>query len=724
MSRQQKRANERRSAKTLRKICLAAGEGVGRAVAFSFALASNASAAEPKKEETFTLPPVVVQEQGKPYVVPQSSLPKFPVPLKDTPQSITIVPERLMEEQAATTVQEALRNVPGIGLQAGEGGGPQGDNLTLRGFNARNDFFIDGIRDQGSYFRDVFNIDSVEVIKGPSSFYFGRGSTGGIINQASKSPRLTASYGGELSAGSGPLFRATADINQPFSDSGAFRVNLMAHYAKFVDRDEAKRRRLGFAPSVSFGLGTPTQLTLSYFLQYENNLPDYGHPFVFGAPPRIDRDTFFGLRDKDYERTLVNIGTARLDHHFSDQLTLRNTLRYSHVDREAVPTAPRIAGTPASGTPLSLIRVNRNRPERDTQESILSNQTDATAKFDTYGIKHTLSTGIELARETFDVLRFNHPGPQTNLANPNPSDPLTSARTLAAKSDTTSLSFGVFAADQIKLNDYFEIVGGARWDIFNTDFDDRMNSVTRERTDRMWSYRGGIIFHPVPNHSYYFSYGSSWNPSAEALSLNNANQGTPPEKNRTFEIGAKIELMEGALNLQAALFQIDKRDARTEAEDGSGLDVLKGKQRVRGLELGIAGRVLPGLNVFTGYTYLDPKILKSNDLQGGIPIEGKDLQNVPEHSATFWTTYDFLDKWQVGGGPSYVGRRYSNNSNTNRIPGYVRWDATVAYKLTENVQFRLNANNLTNKLFYENTHPAHVVPAAGRTFIFSTAFKF
>lgn len=707
----------------MQKICLAAGEGVGKAVAFSFALATNAVAAEPKREETFTLPPVVVQEQGS-YYVPEPSLSKMPVPLKDVPQSVTVVPEKLMDEQAATTVQEALRSVPGIGLQAGEGGGPQGDNLTLRGFNARNDFFIDGVRDQGSYFRDVFNLESVEVIKGPSSFYFGRGSTGGIINQVSKTPGLTASYGGELSAGSGPLFRATGDVNQPFSESAAFRVNFMAHHAKFVDRDEAKRRRLGLAPSLSFGLGTPTELTFSYFLQYENNVPDYGHPFVFGAPPKIDRDTFFGLRDKDYERTLANIGTARLDHRFSDQLTLRNTLRYSHVDRKAAPTAPRIAGSPAPGTPPSLIMVNRNRPERDTEETILSNQTDVTAKFDTYSMGHTLNAGLELARETFDVLRFNHPGPQTNLANPNPGDPLTSARTLAARSDTTALSLGIFAADQIKLNNYFEVVAGARWDIFDAEFDDRMNDVERERTDRRWSYRAGLIFHPVPTHSYYFSYGSSWNPSAEGLSLNDANQGTPPEKNRTFEIGAKIELLQGALNLQTALFQIDKTDARTDAEDGSGLDVLKGEQRVRGFELGVAGRPFPGLNLFAGYTYLNPKILKSNDLQGGVPIEGKDLQNVPEHSASLWATYDFLEKWQIGGGPTYVGRRYSNNSNTNRIPGYVRWDATVAYRLNKNIQFRLNANNLTDKLFYENTHPAHVVPAAGRTFIFSTAFRF
>lgn len=406
---------ERKTNKTaLQKICLAAGEGVGRAVAFSFALASNAFAAEPnKKEETFNLPPVVVQDQGNSYVVPQSSLSKFPEPLLNTPQSITIVPQKLVEEQAGTTLRDALRNVPGITVAAGESGGAQGDVFTLRGFNARNDMFIDGVRDSGSYFRDSFNFDSVEVLKGPSSTFFGRGSTGGIINQVSKVPRLDPSYNGIFSGGAGPLFRGTIDVNQPIPQvlpNAALRINLMAHRDDVVGRDKIELRRLGFAPSIAFGLGTPTQITLSYLLQHEDNIPDYGFPYINGAPLRVDRSTFYGLTKEDHEKTLVNIGTLRLDHRFNDIFNLRNTLRYSHVDRDSAVTNP---------TAVLPNTLNRSRPQRDTQESILSNQTDLTAKFDTYGFKHTATTGLEVSRETFDLVRWASTGPNTTINNPN-----------------------------------------------------------------------------------------------------------------------------------------------------------------------------------------------------------------------------------------------------------------------------------------------------------------
>jgi catecholate siderophore receptor len=245
-------------------------------VAFSFALASNAFAAEPKKEEPITLPPVVVQDQNS-YYTPESSLSRIPVPLKDVPQSITVIPQQLMQERAASSFQDALKSVPGISFQAGEGG-VQGNNLTLRGYSARNDIFIDGVRDQGSYFRDIFNVESIEVLKGPSSQYFGRGSTGGAINQVSKVPQVAPSYGGTLSLGDGIYLRGTADVNQPITPTIALRINLMAHKDDIVGRDVAEQQRLGFAPSISFGLGTPTQFTLSYLVQGEDNIPDYGVP--------------------------------------------------------------------------------------------------------------------------------------------------------------------------------------------------------------------------------------------------------------------------------------------------------------------------------------------------------------------------------------------------------------------------------------------------------------
>ena len=721
MSRQEKRAAGRRLKKALRRISLAAGEGVGRAVAFSFALASNAIAAEPKKEETFTLPSVVVQDQSNPYVPPEASLSRIPVPLQDVPQSITVVPQKLMQERAAASFQDALRSVPGISLQAGEGG-VQGNNLTLRGYNARNDLFLDGVRDQGSYFRDIFNIESIEVLKGPSSQYFGRGSTGGAINQVSKVPQLNPSYGGNFSLGNGIYLRGTADINQPITPTIAFRVNLMAHKDDIVGRDIAEQKRLGLAPSVSFGLGTPTQLNLSYLIQGEDNIPDYGIPYVNGRPARVNRNNFYGFAREDYEKTLLNVGTARLDHRFNDMFSLRNTLRFSHNDREHETTAPRVNADPTLFT--------RNRPSRNITESILSNQTDLTAKFDTFGLRHALVTGVEFSREVLDRTVYAFSGvPPANAANPKPFESTAGmTKRISALSDGEAVGFGIFAADQIRLNQYFDIVGGVRWDYFDAEFDntaiDAMGVRTRtdlRRIDRMWSYRGGLIFHPTPAQSYYFSYATAFNPSAEAIQLAANNQGTSPEKNETFELGTKLQFFNGALSLQGAIFRINKTAARVEDPDSPTEQlVLEGKQRVQGFEIGVAGQVLPNLNVFGGYTYLDSEFVDSPDPD----VEGNELLNVPRHSATLWVTYDFLEKWQIGGGPTYVSSRYNNAANASRIPGHVLWDATLAYQLTKNFELRLNAINLTNDLYYTSISGGHTVPGNGRTFIFSTSFKF
>jgi len=715
MSRQQKRANERKNNKTaFQKLCLAAGEGVGKAVAFSFALASHAGAAEPKKEEPITLPPVVVQDQNSPYVVPQSSLSKFPEPLINTPQSITIIPQKLVEEQAGTTLRDALRNVPGITAVAGEGGGAQGDVFTLRGFNARNDMYIDGVRDSGSYFRDAFNFESVEVLKGPSSTYFGRGSTGGIINQVSKVPGLNPSYNGIFSAGGNVYLRGTIDVNQPIPQvlpNAAFRINLMGHRDDVVERDKIEVKRLGFAPSIAFGLGTPTQFTLSYLLQTEDNIPDYGLPYVNGRPLRTDRTSFFGLTNEDKEETTTNIGTFRLDHRFNDIFTFRNTLRYSHVDRESAVT---------NATAILPNTLNRSRPQRNTQESILGNQSDLTAKFDTFGFNHTATTGLDVARETFDTIRWASTGPNTTIINPN-NNQLPSLKTLAADSDTSALGFGIYAADQIKLGQYFDLIGGVRWDYFDAEIKDHFVDDKRKQIDKMWSYRGGLVFHPTASQSYYFSYGTSFNPSAEAIALTPATNGTPPEKNEIFEVGAKLDFFGGALGLQTALFRIDKTNARTPNPiDPTLPNVVTGEQRSQGFEIGLTGRLFPGLNIFSGYTYLDTEIRKDTTAA----IIGNDLANVPTHSANVWVTYDFLEKWQIGGGPSYVGSRFSNNANTNRIPGFIRWDSTVAYQITKNIQLRVNAINLTNQLYFDSVAGSKAVPGAGRTIIGSASLKF
>ena len=528
---------------------------MGQTMALTVTLAtSNAMPQDADRRESFTLPTVDVQEQRSRYVPNNLGLSRLPQPVRDIPQSITVVPQELMQEQAVTSFRDALRNVTGISLAAGEGGGAQGDNLTLRGFSARNDYFLDGIRDQGSYTRDIFNIESIEVLKGPSAVLFGRGSTGGAINQVSKSPRLEPLYSATLSVGSGLLLRGTADIDQPLSKTSALRVNLMANQQKIVDRNEIELKRFGFAPSIAFGLGTSTQLTLSYLVQSEDNLPDYGLPFLFGEPAPVDRKNFYGLTDEDYERVLLNIFTVRLDHRFSDQLSLRTTLRYSNTDRRAVVTTGLgIIGTPTPSTPLAAITVTRNRPGRDTEEGILASQTDLTVRFVALGFKHTLVTGLEVARETFGALRFTYNNvPPANLLNPNVRpDTSKVTRTVTADTDTTTTSLGLYAVDQIRLLPQLDLIGGLRGDLFIADFDSHIVGIPGfDQTVTKPSYRAGIVFHPTPAQSYYFSFGTSFNPSAEALALAANNANTPPETNRNFEVGAKISLLKEAVLLQ------------------------------------------------------------------------------------------------------------------------------------------------------------------------------
>jgi catecholate siderophore receptor len=314
--------------------------------------------------------------------------------------------------------------------------------------------------------------------------------------------------------------------------------------------------------------------------------------------------------------------------------------------------------------------------------------------------------------------------PPATLLNPNPvPDTSRMTRSVSAITATTTFLLGVFASDTIKLLPQLDLVGGLRWDLFDADFEDRISGNKFSRTDKMWSYRAGLVFHPWPTHSYYFAYGTSFNPSAEALALAANNADTAPEESDSFEFGGKVDLLQGVLSLQGALFRINKNNART-PDPITGLQVLEGEQRVQGFEVGVVGRLLPSWSVFGGYTYLDSEILKSNEVVNGASVVGNELPNAPQHSATFWTTYDFLERWQVGSGIFYVGERFANNANTNRGDGYVRWDATVGYQINQNIQLRLNVINLTDERYFEGIHPAHAIPGAGRTIIGSGIFRF
>ncbi|HKQ65848.1 MAG TPA: TonB-dependent siderophore receptor [Methylomirabilota bacterium] len=693
--------------------------GVGLLVASSAPVYAQAT-----DKDDVKMPGVDVKGQRQNgYKVDESSNPKLPDSVQDTPQSITIVPLEVMREQAAFSLRDALRNVSGVSIAAGEGGGAQGDNLTLRGFSARNDIFVDGIRDFGMYSRDTFNLESVEVLKGPSAVIFGRGSTGGAINQVSKSPSLTPSRTLSLTSGYGPTVRGTADINQPLGDTSALRLNLLGYYNDVVDRDEIWLSRFGIAPSYIVGLGTPTQFSAYFYYTHDEGTPDYGYPYVFGKPPDVPRANNYGLANQDFERDDVFILTLRLDHAFNDAVKMRNALRVAYYHREAA-VSPPAAITASPGTDLSLITVTRGHTERDQRDYNFTEQTDFTFRFDTWGLKHTLVAGLEFAYEIEDVTRwaFNNI-PTTNLIFPDPLRPTNMARTTNFRGRTEAFSFGVYFVDEIQITSWLKIMGGLRFDHFDTDFENKFLRQQFSQINNEFGPRAALIFQPTPQQTYYFSYGTSYNPSAEGLALAINTVQAEPEKNTSYEIGAKWDLFGNRLALATAVFQIDKTNART-TDPLLGVQINEGEQRVRGVEVSAVGTILPSWNIFTGYTFLDSEVIESKDVASGIAVEGKRIPNVAKHTATLWTTWDITPQWQVGGGAFYSSSRYANNINTNKVPWYVRGDLTAAYRPIKSLELRGNIISVSDERYTDAVHPNHNIPGTARTYLLTATWSF
>lgn len=655
--------------------------------------------------------------------------PKYTEALLDTPQSIAVIPADVLEERAATTLRDALRNVTGISIQAGEGGVPAGDNLSIRGFNARTDLFIDGVRDLGGYTRDSFNVEQVEVAKGPGSAYLGRGSTGGAVNLVSKSPHLATVQGASLGIGSDDYSRATIDVNQPLDTvpGGALRVNAVWARAKTPGRDTVEDERWGIAPSLALGLGTPTRVTLGYFHLAQENVPDYGIPWVPAdnvpladfanqAPP-VDFDNFYGLAGRDYEKTRTSVATAQIDHDFNDSLSFRNLTRWGETYRDSVITAPRFT------TPESTEIRRSDWKSRDQTDGIVANQADLLATFETGSLRHRLVAGVELALETSENFTREETGAEpggTDLFAPDPNDPpyLGSIERTGGKTDADGRSTAAYAFDTVEVSERWQVSGGLRWDRFDLDYDSEDEAFSR--VDEMVSWRAGAVYKPVPQGSVYAAAGTSFNPSAEGLSLRSTTAEVEPEKSRSYEVGTKWDLFGGHASLNAALFETDKTNARTPGLDpGDPPTVLAGEQRVRGFEIGLSGRLTERWYSWLGYTALDSDVERSNN-----PAEaGGGLGNTPDHSLSLWTTYRLRAGLEIGAGAQYVGERYNNNRRARLAPSYWLLDAMLAYEVNQHLTLRLNAANLTDEDYIDRVGGGHFIPGRGRSVALTTTLS-
>lgn len=661
------------------------------------------------------LPAITVETDVLPTYAPGVvSMPKFVAPPQEIPQTITVVPEQVMEEQRTTRVTDVLRNVAGITMNAGEGGGAQGDNVSLRGFSARSDFYLDGIRDPGSYNRDSFNLEAVEVVKGPSSSTFGRGATGGAINQATKTPKAREAREVTFGVGTSDSYRATADVNQPLSETVAVRLNAMVEQSDVARRDHVENEQWAVAPSVTFGLGRPTTLTLTYLHQQEEDIPDYGIPVYQGRPLDVPLDTFYGLANRDYEKVQADIATARLSHEFSDDLSVVNTLRYGRTDREFSVIEP------MTNDGATVIRAPKTN---DRLNTILVNQTDVIRNAEVLGMEHTLQAGVEVARETYDVTSYRLQNVDAaTVLDPYPYDNDV-VKTYNSTTESTADTIGVYASDRIAITDQWELSGGLRWDHFSAESENVDTGASYDRTDRMLSWRAAVSYKPASWQHYYVSYGTSFNPSAEHASLSSGSATVDPEENRTLEIGAKLSLFDEALSVSGAIFRIEKTNARI-TDRAAGVTTLEGAQQVDGAELQVAGEVMPGWNVMASYTYLDSEITETNAATAS--QLGNRLPSTPVHSASLWTTYDVTRDFTIGGGAFYVGDRYGDAANNAEVDGYVRVDAMASYDVTEAVALQLNVYNLFDEEYYEDIYAngRRARPGAGRAAVLSTNVKF
>jgi len=724
------------------------------------------------------LPPVSVEDKvQQPYMPETAASPKYTAPLRDTPQTITVIPEQVLKDQQLLSLRDILTTVPGITFGAGEGGGGYGDSITLRGYTATSDITVDGLRDSAQYTRsDSFNFEQVEVVNGANSVYAGSGSVGGSINLVTKTPQDATFTNLSAGVGTDNYYRATVDSNQMITDTIGVRMNLMGHMNDVPGRDVEDNKRWAVAPSVTFGMATPTRFTLSYIHQHDNNIPQYGVPYYrnsFNSGPLADVDPsdYFGYRNLDTQEINLDSISAKIEHDFNETYTVRNFTRWQQVDQLAVVNPPQGTYCTTGGinpsTGAACATPNTYQPSgprgglRDATNKILVNQTDLMVKFNTGSFSHNAVVGMVFTHETFhldtgNVLR--NPGgatpnptlPVMSITNPNSvwAGPVNYVQT--ATQDGKLDNQAIYAFDTIKIIPELELSLGLRYEHNAGDY--TAGTYTAgvftsqgqlfKNADNLFSYRAGLVYKPVEEGSIYVAYGNSKTPSKSAVNgaCTAANCNVRPETGESYEIGVKWNLLENRLSTTAAIFRNERSNYRVTSNDPVlPPDQLDGSSRVDGIALGVSGQITPEWLIFTNYTYLKSKVLQgvsnfclANPTAAGCfaantPLAGNPLNQVPKHAASLWTTYQLPRNLQVGYGFTYQGCMYLNNGAPplRVAPDYIVHKAMLGYKINEQANVQLNVNNLFDKEYYtriRNNGWATVGDA--RSFVFTLNYTF
>lgn len=731
--------------------------------AIASSLSIVATTAMAAQENSVPLPLIHVQanaEVAQSLKVDQSANSKFVAPLLNTPKSVSVISKQLIEDTKVNTLSDALRTVPGITLGAGEGGNPNGDRPFIRGYNSESSMYVDGIRNSSSQNREMFAIDQVEVTKGSASSMGGAGSVGGSINMISKVAKKGDSLEGSVQAGTDNYQRITLDGNKDFGNGTAARVVLMGHKnEKAGQSDGAEYKRVGIAPSITFGLDTPTRATLSYYYLRSDDTPDSGVPYNYdttkkatvGKPVDVKQGIYYGLKGRDFQKQENHIGTFKVEHDLNENLTLSNTLLYSKSKNDYLWTQPDDSkGNVANG------KVWRRINSRITDTDIFTDQLSLRGKFNTGAIKHSFNVGAEYSDQKSDKGSYSttYPGYVgsttggfnsdcaindawcTSLTNPNSKDVWLGDR-IANKATTTTKTktTGVYLLDNIEFNPQWLLDLGLRWDKFDTEQVTNATGAKIESNKDFVTYNAGITFKPTENGSIYASYATSANPVGVdggdgSESIGQAYMDLKPEESQTIELGTKWNVLNEKLNLTAAIFRTEKQNTRIQVDSSTYTN--GGDSKVDGIELSANGNITDKWAMSAGYTYLDsentdpgPSCSRAGVCTPENAAKGKQLPNVPKNSATLWTTYKVLPQVTVGAGAFYADKVYGDAANTKWVPSYVRYDAMARYDVNKNVNLQLNLNNLSDKRYFTKAYASHyATEAEGRSAVLSVNFKY
>lgn len=719
------------------------------AVMLAGSLSTAAPLAHAEQAAEISLKPVTVHDTAESptvakenLLVQKTGIVKGIQTLRNIPQTVTVMTEKLLDDRHLDDFREVLQTTAGVTFMAGETGE---EDVRMRGFSLgqAGDIYVDGLRDAPLIERDTFNLDRVEVLKGSASMLFGKGSTGGVVNQVNKQPFLMDQNEVNVTAGSGQMRRVTGDFNKQTGERSAVRLNLMDHQA---DNWGAKVDKKGVAASYRWGIGERDEYALGLYHLETNGRPLYNHPWLIHTGsaitnasgsigtlvPTLPARNYYGLAS-DYLRSESSHGTFSHKHRFSQDSELKTTVRHGHYERDLLASAIRFGGTftlsdLGSNTPLT-----RTAKARRAESDLTQIQSDYTTAFEALGHKHSLIGGVDFSDE--NALRNNnatagisYAALGTTVGSPNDGQSIIDTRQIALNR-FRARSFGVYAQDTMSLTREFKLVGGVRMDRFSAQYADTSgNSYSRD--DTLWSPRMGVLWQPSDTASWYASYGTSYNTSGDtyqfalgsfAAGSNNARTAnTPPEQSRNFEIGSKLELFEKKALLGVAVFHSEKFNERnTDADSASSQMLLSGKRHATGMEFNFAGRITPVWEVFYNHTWIpDARIDVSNQLLTangtGAQVQGDRSALTPRHSASLWTTYRLHPLWRVGAGLNHRSEQNPEGARHITAPAFSTVDAMAEVTVSETTLLKLNITNLNDKRYANSLYRGFYIPGAPR----------